>query len=63
MPSNRSRASSPISCTIADVSTDQTVEPNAQLIKHPQYYFEDGNIIFQVSYDPSYGLCAVLIHL
>lgn len=60
MSSSRSRASSPIDCTIADVSTDQTVEPNARLLTHPQYYFEDGNIVFQVSYDLSCGFYAVL---
>lgn len=49
MSFSHSRASSPTNCTVADVPADQVMELNAHMIRHSKYYFDDGNILFQVS--------------
>lgn len=50
MSSTNSRAPSRFEGIIFDVTADQAREPNVEETRHPQYYFEDGNIVFQVSY-------------
>ncbi|KZP20411.1 hypothetical protein FIBSPDRAFT_861634, partial [Athelia psychrophila] len=43
-----SHASSPVDLTITEPTVDQIQELDAKGTRHPKYYFEDGNIVFQV---------------
>ncbi|KZP04073.1 hypothetical protein FIBSPDRAFT_767982, partial [Athelia psychrophila] len=43
-----SRASSPPDVTVAEAPVDQANEPDANKNRHPQYYFEDGNVVFLI---------------
>ncbi|KZP20418.1 hypothetical protein FIBSPDRAFT_861642 [Athelia psychrophila] len=43
-----SRASSPPDVTVAEAPADQANEPDANKSRHPQYYFEDGNVVFLI---------------
>ncbi|KZP11865.1 hypothetical protein FIBSPDRAFT_870886 [Athelia psychrophila] len=43
-----SRASSPSDVTVAEAPVDQANEPDANKSRHPQYYFEDGNVVFRI---------------
>ncbi|KZP03541.1 hypothetical protein FIBSPDRAFT_968896, partial [Athelia psychrophila] len=43
-----SRASSPSDVTVAEAPVDQANEPDSNKSRHPQYYFEDGNVVFRI---------------
>ncbi|KZP15345.1 hypothetical protein FIBSPDRAFT_750386, partial [Athelia psychrophila] len=43
-----SHTSSPVDLTIPEPSVDQIQKLDAKGVRHSQYYFEDGNIVFQV---------------
>ncbi|KZP20417.1 hypothetical protein FIBSPDRAFT_826974, partial [Athelia psychrophila] len=43
-----SRASSQPDVTVAEAPVDQANDPDATKSRHPQYYFEDGNVVFRV---------------
>ncbi|KZP15344.1 hypothetical protein FIBSPDRAFT_867251 [Athelia psychrophila] len=43
-----SRASPPSDVTVAEAPVDQTNEPDPNKSRHPQYYFEDGNVVFRI---------------
>ncbi|KZP20410.1 hypothetical protein FIBSPDRAFT_1022589 [Athelia psychrophila] len=48
MSLSSSHASSPFGVTITEAPVDQTNEPDANKSRHPQYYFEDGNVVFLI---------------
>ncbi|KZP11871.1 hypothetical protein FIBSPDRAFT_937307 [Athelia psychrophila] len=48
MPLTNSCASSPVDLAITEPTVDQIQELDAKGTQHPKYYFEDGNIVFQV---------------